>query len=315
MATNYPSGLDAFTNPTSGDTLDSPDHASQHSDVNDAVEALQAKVGVNGSAVTTSLDYKVAGLGSSVAALQTGGRLFSRAVYTSTATITIPANARYCHAIVTSGGGGGGGALSTTASQVNLGQGGAAGWTVSCFLDGTAGYFTAGASLTVVVGAGGNGFTGGQGDRGGYSALFQGATELVFVTGGNGGVVTSSSQAVPRVQQFNFDESFPPWYYSVRSVGGVSAPSVLHHKPPRGNGIVVSTTQFVSGEGQASLFGLGRAARFASSGNGLTTYNGGSSSYPGYGGGGGGAANRISQTTQRAGSSGIGGIIILDWYA
>lgn len=62
MTTNFPSGLDDFTNPTSGDTLDSPDHATQHADVNDAVEALQAKVGVNGSAVTTALDYRVATL-------------------------------------------------------------------------------------------------------------------------------------------------------------------------------------------------------------------------------------------------------------
>jgi len=62
MSTNFPSGLDNFTNPTSGDTLDSPDHAAQHADVNDAVEALQTKVGVDGSAVTGSLDYKVATL-------------------------------------------------------------------------------------------------------------------------------------------------------------------------------------------------------------------------------------------------------------
>lgn len=62
MATNFPSSLDAFTNPTSGDTLDNPPHDQQHADVNDAVEALQAKVGVDGSAVTSSLDYRVAGV-------------------------------------------------------------------------------------------------------------------------------------------------------------------------------------------------------------------------------------------------------------
>lgn len=60
MATNFPGSLDSFTNPTSGSTLDSPSHASQHANINDAVEALEAKVGVDGSAVTTSLDYKVA---------------------------------------------------------------------------------------------------------------------------------------------------------------------------------------------------------------------------------------------------------------
>ena len=59
MATSFPTGLDALTNPTSADGLNSPDHAGQHADINDAVEALEAKVGVNGSAVTSSLDYKV----------------------------------------------------------------------------------------------------------------------------------------------------------------------------------------------------------------------------------------------------------------
>jgi hypothetical protein len=63
MATNFPTSLDTLTNPTSSDSLSSPSHASQHANVNDAVEALQAKVGVNGSAVTTSLDYKVANQG------------------------------------------------------------------------------------------------------------------------------------------------------------------------------------------------------------------------------------------------------------
>ena len=65
MTTNFPSGLDAFTNPSATDAMDSVTvpHATQHADLNDAVEALQAKVGVDGSAVTTSLDYKVANQG------------------------------------------------------------------------------------------------------------------------------------------------------------------------------------------------------------------------------------------------------------
>jgi microcystin-dependent protein len=60
VATNFPTSLDSLTNPTSTDSLTSPSHAGQHADANDAIEALQAKVGVNSSAVTTSLDYKVA---------------------------------------------------------------------------------------------------------------------------------------------------------------------------------------------------------------------------------------------------------------
>ena len=41
MATNFPGSQDSFTNPTSSDTLDSPDHAAQHTNVNDAVEAIE----------------------------------------------------------------------------------------------------------------------------------------------------------------------------------------------------------------------------------------------------------------------------------
>ena len=62
MATNFPASLDALTNPTSSDSLSSPSHSAQHANVNDAVEALQAKVGADSSAVATSLDYKVAQL-------------------------------------------------------------------------------------------------------------------------------------------------------------------------------------------------------------------------------------------------------------
>lgn len=75
MATNFPSGLDSFTNPTATDAMDSVTvpHADQHADVNDAVEALQAKVGVDGSAVTSSLDYKVANQGLVLVKTQTIG--------------------------------------------------------------------------------------------------------------------------------------------------------------------------------------------------------------------------------------------------
>ena len=65
MATSFPSGLDALTNPTSSDGLNSPDHAGQHANANDAIEALQAKVGINSSAVTSSLDYKITNINAS----------------------------------------------------------------------------------------------------------------------------------------------------------------------------------------------------------------------------------------------------------
>ena len=59
MATSYPASLDSFTNPTAVDTLDSPPHDTQHADANDAIEALEAKVGADSSAVATSHDYKI----------------------------------------------------------------------------------------------------------------------------------------------------------------------------------------------------------------------------------------------------------------
>ena len=62
MATNYPNSLDTLTNPSGTDSLSSPSHAQQHSNANDAIEALEAKVGVTGSTVTTSLDYRVSTL-------------------------------------------------------------------------------------------------------------------------------------------------------------------------------------------------------------------------------------------------------------
>ena len=41
MATNFPGSQDSFTNPTSGSSLSSPSHADQHTNVNDAVEAIE----------------------------------------------------------------------------------------------------------------------------------------------------------------------------------------------------------------------------------------------------------------------------------
>lgn len=59
MSTAFPSALDNFTNPTASDYLDTVPHTAQHANINDAVEALEAKVGITNSAVTSSLDYKI----------------------------------------------------------------------------------------------------------------------------------------------------------------------------------------------------------------------------------------------------------------
>lgn len=62
--TNFPTSLDTPTNPTKWDQLNTPGLELWEliSNANDALVALQAKVGVDGSAVTTSIDYLVAQL-------------------------------------------------------------------------------------------------------------------------------------------------------------------------------------------------------------------------------------------------------------
>lgn len=61
MATTFPTSiqdLDA-TRGSNNDKLSSPNHVTHHTTEDDTIEALQAKVGVDGSAVTTSHDYKL----------------------------------------------------------------------------------------------------------------------------------------------------------------------------------------------------------------------------------------------------------------
>jgi len=41
MATNFPSSADSFTNPSSSDSMATVSHAGQHTDINDAVEAIE----------------------------------------------------------------------------------------------------------------------------------------------------------------------------------------------------------------------------------------------------------------------------------
>jgi len=64
MATNFPNSLDSLNNPASSDELIG--HSQQHANENDAIEALQTKVGIDGSADTDSIDYRLA-------QLETGG--------------------------------------------------------------------------------------------------------------------------------------------------------------------------------------------------------------------------------------------------
>jgi predicted small metal-binding protein len=59
MAILFPTTLDQLLNPTGVDSVQLVPHAAQHSNANDAIEALEVKVGVNNSTDVASLDYKV----------------------------------------------------------------------------------------------------------------------------------------------------------------------------------------------------------------------------------------------------------------
>lgn len=73
MATNFPVSLDDLSNPAATDSL--AGHATLHGNVNDTLEALQAKVGADGSNVTTSLDYKISVLQTDLASLDSENTL------------------------------------------------------------------------------------------------------------------------------------------------------------------------------------------------------------------------------------------------
>jgi hypothetical protein len=75
MSINFPTDLDTLTNPVAGDRVNSATvpHATQHANANDAIEALEVKVGKNGSGVTTSHDYKLSGVTSTDKAASLAG--------------------------------------------------------------------------------------------------------------------------------------------------------------------------------------------------------------------------------------------------
>lgn len=62
LATNFPNSLDELVNPNSTDSLSNPSHSQQHINLNDAIEAIQSKVGIDGSEDVNSLDYRVSSL-------------------------------------------------------------------------------------------------------------------------------------------------------------------------------------------------------------------------------------------------------------
>lgn len=65
MATDYPGAIDNLTNPSSTDDTVTVSHAAQHANANDAIEAIENKLGIDSSADTGSIDYKLTNSSSS----------------------------------------------------------------------------------------------------------------------------------------------------------------------------------------------------------------------------------------------------------
>ena len=67
MATNFPEDLDNLSNPEPTDSL--AGHAELHDNVNDAIEAIQIKIGKDGSQDENSIDYKIRDLSSQISGI------------------------------------------------------------------------------------------------------------------------------------------------------------------------------------------------------------------------------------------------------
>ena len=116
MATSYPTSIDNGTNlpdPLPTDTLASVPHSALHKNANDAIKALESKVGIDSSAVTTSLEYRVTQLektftvlanGTLALALSTNRNVRVTPTATGSFTTTVPASGVRCNLIVLTSG-------------------------------------------------------------------------------------------------------------------------------------------------------------------------------------------------------------------
>lgn len=86
MATDFPTDLDTFPSAATlaAEDLDTSPHSTLHGDLGDAVAALEAKVGKDGSAVTTSHDYKLAQLAAVDALVGTASGVLSGEIVVGT---------------------------------------------------------------------------------------------------------------------------------------------------------------------------------------------------------------------------------------
>jgi hypothetical protein len=184
-------------------------------------------------------------------------------------------------------GAGGGGVATTTAGQVREGTGGGGGGYGSVFITDISGLDS---SVTVTVGAGGDGGIATNGSNGGSSSF--GAFEANGGGGGRavGAVVNTKTRSGIGATGFSGAFDF--------TVNGGTEPANIQNS---------SVTAF-PGNGGGSFFAGSSFADGTTSGK-----NGENASF--YGQGGTGACNAASQATERTGGNGANGIVIVELYA
>jgi hypothetical protein len=96
---NFPASLDALSNPSASNNTNSPSHASQHANANDAIEAIEAKVGIGASTPTANTLLFGSGTGTSAWTALTSAQLAATlsdetgtgsAVFATTPTLVTP---------------------------------------------------------------------------------------------------------------------------------------------------------------------------------------------------------------------------------
>lgn len=120
-AISYPTSLDSLTNPSGTDSVATVSHSGQHSNANDAIEAIEAKLGITGSTAVSNSILAGNGAGSSLwttfptttnltatgaitgSGLGTFGSLISQASSTIVGGLTITGNSTSTNATSTIG--------------------------------------------------------------------------------------------------------------------------------------------------------------------------------------------------------------------
>jgi len=93
MATNYPGALDAFTNPTTADALNSVTvpHDQQHANANDAIKAIETELGINPKGSAASVKARLDGINPAAGQVQGTSRgFFGASALAQTAVATNP---------------------------------------------------------------------------------------------------------------------------------------------------------------------------------------------------------------------------------